>query len=131
VLIGAGQFELAQETIAAALNEHPGHVEFSYLLSQALIAQSRFQEAAKILNEQRAAAPESFLPLLGLVDVHWEESDEKALATAEEAAERIPADYPWGKYELAVKLLHVSGGEPLARKLLEEASNSLPSNTSR
>jgi hypothetical protein len=69
--------------------------------------------------------------VLGLVDVHFDESDDKALATAAETARRIPADYPWGKFELAVKLLHIEGGRALAREMLEAAAGSLPHDYSR
>jgi tetratricopeptide (TPR) repeat protein len=131
LLIGARQYATAEEALRTALGKNPSNPEISYLLAMALIGQSRFEDATKVLREQRAATPDSFFPLLGLVDVHGEESDEKALATAKEAARLIPSRWPWAKYELAVKLLHISGGETLARQLLEEASVRLPRNESR
>jgi predicted Zn-dependent protease len=129
VLIAHSQYTEAEAALRLGRERHPVNPEINYLLAKSLIGQSRTQEAADILLQQHAATPDSFFPSLGLVYVHRDESDEKALATAVETAQRIPPDYPWGKFELAVMLLHIEGGRSLARELLEAAARSLPPTT--
>lgn len=126
-LLHQGKFVQAEAALRKGFERHPNSPDLAYLLSQALMHQDRIAEARAVLEEQTRRTPDSFFPYLGKVKLEaHEESWAEMLEAADETIERIPPNWSWAKYEVALSMLRVPTARLAAERLLSDATDHLP-----
>src|SRR5437879_244170 len=121
-LLSEHQFERAEAAMRKGLIRLPGRQDLTFMLGRSLIGQGRFGEAASVFQSARAADPDSFWPYLGMVDLAVTQSDWRtARSFALDVASKIPREWPWAKYELAIRVFPIPEVRPVAVRLVVEA----------
>lgn len=111
VRIKARNFSGAETVLREGLRLHPSADDrLGWLLAKSLAAQSREDEAGRLLEEQIPVFPRSRRPYLGLLTLAVERGDwDEAVRLADETAARTPDDDYAGKQQLAYELIHIPG----------------------
>jgi predicted Zn-dependent protease len=131
-LIHRGDLEAAAIAMQRGLERLPNQSRLTYMVAKARLEQGRLDEAEVLLHRARRDSLDACFVDLGLVEVAAEQGNfRKALQIATEAADHIPHDWPWVKFQIATQIMPVEAGRPLAERLFREAAAALPKNQSR